>query len=52
MDPTAPRNVTVTTVASVTDSLGSVVVLQATLEMGEWRSPGRKRWGADQEGWV
>lgn len=52
MDPTAPRNVAVTTVASVTDSLGSVAVLQATLGMGEWHWPGHWRWGADQEGWV
>lgn len=36
MDPTAPRNVAVTMVASATDSPGSVAVLQATLGTGEW----------------
>lgn len=38
MDPTAPRNVAVTTEASVTDSLGSVAALRATRGTGAERS--------------
>lgn len=51
MDPTAPRNVTVTTVASAIDSLGSVAVLQATPGIGEWHWQGWEPRGAGQEGW-
>lgn len=45
MDPTAHRNVAVTTVASATHSLGSVTVLQATLGTGEWPWCGLERRG-------
>ncbi|XP_012923421.1 platelet endothelial aggregation receptor 1 isoform X4 [Heterocephalus glaber] len=43
MDPTAPRNVAATTVASVTDSLGSAAVPPATQAIGAARSA---RWAA------
>lgn len=42
MDPTAPRNVAVTTEASATDSPGSVAVLRDTRGTGEWCEPGRE----------
>lgn len=45
MDPTAPRNVAVTTEASVTDSLGSVAALRVT------RGTGERPWW-DWSGWA
>lgn len=48
MDPTAPRNVAATTVASATDSQGSAAVPRATRVIGEWcgvpEKVGREDW--------